>query len=727
MGILDQVVEDVVNAIRPKLSSAVAASIGTSGGTSGTSTTVASLPPIAQFYSGAGAGRGGGAGIPAGGHGFSSLPSLPTQTAGMALGQAAGQIVSNFGNLPSIQQSINMDLATSQAMAFGSAGSYAGVQGLQRQLANRGTVVSQADAMVALQQASLYGMGTGQNLNAYMSSAGSISNLMPGLGVAGAGQAFASLQSAQNVNMLRTMGVNIRSTGNQVTDFNSIINQIWQLLTNLSGRQPTETDIQGSMLPGNVLYRLLAGYGGDSNMQQSIYQGLLARAKGVTKFTKSDLQKFGFTTGAVTAQSQSQAADMARTQTGLEGLVKGFEVTTNVMSDFRNAMTSFLNLPGIKQIYQAKNAASGASSASSIIGGAISAVGSILPFAAMAAMADGGPTQSSTPYIIGEKGPEVFVPKTDGYIIPNHALPDGLKSGTYKYAASGADVKKWATKFLSGIGAPTSPANMNAIGIWAQAEGGWINNDAAFNPLDTTYKLSNSSSMNSSGVQAYANMNQGVHAAIATLLGNQADQRGYTRIVNALRNDKGTSEVLKAIDASKWGTHNFSGIAPVWDSKGPTYNIGGGGGIMGAISNVFSGAMGAVSGFLSSFFGGGSSSGTSGGTGSIAAQLSNSDISSYMSSLVAGPHFGTILQGERKQIAGARAYGGPVTAGQAYITGERGPEAFMPAGSGTAIAPRYVIEKVEINVPSNASAESIVEAFKRHTDIKEIERKARAK
>jgi hypothetical protein len=34
----------------------------------------------------------------------------------------------------------------------------------------------------------------------------------------------------------------------------------------------------------------------------------------------------------------------------------------------------------------------------------------------------GGPVQGSTPYIVGERGPELFVPKTSGDIVPNSAL-----------------------------------------------------------------------------------------------------------------------------------------------------------------------------------------------------------------------------------------------------------------------------------------------------------------
>ena len=41
------------------------------------------------------------------------------------------------------------------------------------------------------------------------------------------------------------------------------------------------------------------------------------------------------------------------------------------------------------------------------------------------AMANGGPVEGNTPYLIGERGPEIFVPQNAGKIIPNHQLGGG--------------------------------------------------------------------------------------------------------------------------------------------------------------------------------------------------------------------------------------------------------------------------------------------------------------
>lgn len=40
-------------------------------------------------------------------------------------------------------------------------------------------------------------------------------------------------------------------------------------------------------------------------------------------------------------------------------------------------------------------------------------------------LAEGGPARSGVPYIVGERGPELFVPNTAGAVVPNHAMAGG--------------------------------------------------------------------------------------------------------------------------------------------------------------------------------------------------------------------------------------------------------------------------------------------------------------
>ncbi len=65
----------------------------------------------------------------------------------------------------------------------------------------------------------------------------------------------------------------------------------------------------------------------------------------------------------------------------------------------------------------------------------------------------------------------------------------------------------------------------------------------------------------------------------------------------------------------------------------------------------------------------------------LAAEWISSQIFAGIGSLVGGP---TTFLG--KLFGGFRANGGPVSAGRAYVVGERGPELFMPGAGGT-IAP----------------------------------------
>jgi len=50
--------------------------------------------------------------------------------------------------------------------------------------------------------------------------------------------------------------------------------------------------------------------------------------------------------------------------------------------------------------------------------------------------ATGGPVDGKTPYMVGERGPELFVPQGAGNIIPNHRLQSGGGSSTQAMQAA---------------------------------------------------------------------------------------------------------------------------------------------------------------------------------------------------------------------------------------------------------------------------------------------------
>ena len=66
--------------------------------------------------------------------------------------------------------------------------------------------------------------------------------------------------------------------------------------------------------------------------------------------------------------------------------------------------------------------------------------------------------------------------------------------------------------------------------------------------------MGGSESMNGVGVKRYTSWEQGIQATVGTLTGANADARGYSAIVNALKSGGSTESVLTAISNSAWVT-----------------------------------------------------------------------------------------------------------------------------------------------------------------------------
>lgn len=110
----------------------------------------------------------------------------------------------------------------------------------------------------------------------------------------------------------------------------------------------------------------------------------------------------------------------------------------------------------------------------------------------------------------------------------------------------------WADTFLSALREPDTQANAQAIMAWERAEGGHWKNNAAFNPLNTTQREPGSWPINSVGVQAYANWDEGMTATLTTI-GNGR----YEGILAALSHGDCAPCVADAVAASPWGTGWF--------------------------------------------------------------------------------------------------------------------------------------------------------------------------
>ncbi|NBX00809.1 MAG: phage tail tape measure protein, partial [Methylophilaceae bacterium] len=74
-------------------------------------------------------------------------------------------------------------------------------------------------------------------------------------------------------------------------------------------------------------------------------------------------------------------------------------------------------------------------------GGLGSVASNIAQYAPLKGLALGGPVSAGTPYMVGERGPELFMPSRGGSIIPNNALGGGGTSVVVNVDASGSSVQ----------------------------------------------------------------------------------------------------------------------------------------------------------------------------------------------------------------------------------------------------------------------------------------------
>jgi hypothetical protein len=111
----------------------------------------------------------------------------------------------------------------------------------------------------------------------------------------------------------------------------------------------------------------------------------------------------------------------------------------------------------------------------------------------------------------------------------------------------------FAEALLNAMGFPETPQNVEALTAWQRAEGGNWQNDARFNPFNTTLSEPGAASINSVGVKAYTSWQQGLTATIATLSGS-----AYAGIRSALSNGSDAQAVANAVASSPWGTEPFS-------------------------------------------------------------------------------------------------------------------------------------------------------------------------
>lgn len=121
--------------------------------------------------------------------------------------------------------------------------------------------------------------------------------------------------------------------------------------------------------------------------------------------------------------------------------------------------------------------------------------------------------------------------------------------------------EQWAHQLAAALGNPAPSADLITFLVaWQRAEGG----SAQHNPLNTTQRMSGSTSYNSVGVQNYRSPEDGLAATVATL---QAGHAGYAAIVAGIqRNDPALA--LEGLAASPWGT-SAALVAQIYGEQKP--------------------------------------------------------------------------------------------------------------------------------------------------------------
>lgn len=389
---------------------------------------------------------------------FGTPPTPPSGGMSPALQRGLmGGAVGGISAMPNAKEAVEYELATQRMVFFQQQASYqpggrirpfsnlipgnpdpnsdyARATALLQALGKAGTTTGKFDTVQAMEAARQLGIG-GPNFSSVAMGAAQMSNLTPGIGVEGSMRAFGAVQQARNVNMLRGIGIRIRGEDGSMKPMPQIIDEIWaKLMREKMGNEPiTVQDVQISLQPGNALASMLDQYfGNDPLLRKQVEDGLMLKARsGGAGFAGRDLkklgEKYGATTPAVSSLSQRVTESTRQLQQAAPAMADAFTAANRVVSYF----TGFMNLidrftglfSGLSAIKSGVSTVA-SSGLGSILSGAVNFAAAPLLGGLLGGLfkAEGGPVGGKLPYVVGEQGPELFVPEQPGIIVPNHEL-----------------------------------------------------------------------------------------------------------------------------------------------------------------------------------------------------------------------------------------------------------------------------------------------------------------
>jgi hypothetical protein len=261
---------------------------GGGGGTTSFSSSGGGSGSGSGYYYGSG---GGGGGSKSGGIDWTNPETLSLgQSAFKSLTGPLNMLGKTFvGALPTTNETITVDALANRLKFYGAQGSakYMDALKISSNAAAMGTPINAMDASAAANLGASKGLlpglsnytSSGKDFNGVLGGAALLSNLSPGLGLQGGVQAVSSLNAAHNVNMLKMIGVNVRNESGMMNNIPDIIKQIYDLLKQAAGQDPTPQSIAVSAMSGNALDSILNQYfGNDSGLRQSVLSGLIQMA-----------------------------------------------------------------------------------------------------------------------------------------------------------------------------------------------------------------------------------------------------------------------------------------------------------------------------------------------------------------------------------------------------------------------------------------------------------------
>jgi len=431
-----------------------------------------------RLFGGGGGSGGNTSATSAANQGWSNIPGI-----GTIIGTAFGMYNVGANLTPNTSDVLESQLLQQRASFYagtGTAGRGA-VQTNQQKIAESAMLSGdnpQMDVMRAQIAAQSYGLGYGTK--ALLTSAANVSNLMPGLGVEGSIRATGAMQQGYNVNMLRGIGIQLRDTDGTVKGPDDVIDQVWKKICrdysqSGQGKAPSLKEVQISLQPGNALDSMLNQYfGNDPMLKQLIANGLIYKAQGGGTINKAGVENLGGTTTAMTSFTKTAAAGQGFLVAGQGSAQEGFTQATDLVSSYYSKATAMAELVLQKALGDTLLTAFGGNPLATVVGvgaaknviapekiaglmnltdpvgilksgttilGDILKVGgsSLLDLltGALPFLATGGPVTSGSAYVVGEKGPELFVPSANGTVVPNDQLKTG-GSFTYNFTINAA-------------------------------------------------------------------------------------------------------------------------------------------------------------------------------------------------------------------------------------------------------------------------------------------------